>query len=476
MDPSAGEALTDPAALARRINSAGGAKGIAASVAWLTENAGEIGPAASVEDWAVETGGEGPLFYHLIQVRVELARQLWQRRLFVGITVLDELLFSAIRRRSPDPILDVLAWLADSPLTRPAYVIYPLHSLGLLGTGLLVRPNELTSEQLAREYGVAVCAQHNRMAGVAAWLEEVHAWFGVDGRVPAGLLQHWRDSRSSSWLEHNPLLAVRVHSLSGSYYENQRLLLDRLHVATAFLAGLAVRQPGAPDEKSRLFSSRNVNNWQTLDVHHYLVMQASLDSDGALTGDAVPMSVDAGYLTELSDLPVDLNLAYWNEQADDARGLWQALDAVDNAQQAVRFRRTQGHARARLARKLFESLDYFRRSLASDRWYAVTSLATAFEMLLTSNYARGVAERLRRRVELLTADATAAQAVRDMYEARSDIVHAGKPPPGSLSIGAAQRAYLQCIETVASQLGSVTAREADPLRRITGDTTPDVED
>ena len=43
-------------------------------------------------------------------------------------------------------------------------------------------------------------------------------------------------------------------------------------------------------------------------------------------------------------------------------------------------------------------------------------------------------------------------------------------------IGTAQRAYLQCLETVASQLASVTAREADPLRRITGDMKPDVED
>lgn len=72
----------------------------------------------------------------------------------------------------------------------------------------------------------------------------------------------------------------------------------------------------------------------------------------------------------------------------------------------------------------------------------------------------GVTERLRRRVELLTADATAAQAVRDMYDARSGIVHAGKPPPESLAIGIAQRAYLQCLQPIASHLGSVTARES----------------
>jgi hypothetical protein len=470
------ETLVDPAALAQAVNRAGGKRGVAASVGWLTLNAGETDAFSSVEDWAVETGGEGPFAHHLLQVRAELARQLWQRRLFVGVSVLDELLFKAIHGRSDDPVLDVLNWLASSPLTKPAYVIYPLHSVGLIGAGLLVRPNELTCEQLAREYGVAICAQHNRMRDVTAWLAQVHDWFGVEGQVPVPLLEHWRRSRDS-WVKSNPLLAVKVHVMSGSYYENQRLLLDRLHIATAFFAGLAVRQPSIPpDDRRRLYSTRRINNWQTLDIHHYFVMDANLDSDGALTGDAVPISRDAGYLAELSDLPIDLDLAYWNQQADEARGLWQALNSIDSFQQPARFSRTPSHARVRLACKLFESLDYFRRSLGSDRWYAVTSLGTAFEMLLTSHYAPGVTDRLERRVKLLTADADAAQAVRDVYEARSGIVHAGKAPPEGLAIHVAQRAYLQCLEAIAVQLDSVAEREADPLRRISGDASPDRED
>ena len=182
--------------------------------------------------------------------------------------MLDELLFEAIRRRSEHPILDVLGWLANSPLASPAYVIYPLHSLGLLGTGMLIKPNELTCEQLAREYGVAVCAQNHHMQDVSTWLAQVHDWFGVDGQVPDRLLEHWRVTRDS-WVESNPLLAVKVHNVSGSYYENQRLLLDRLHVATTFLAGLAVRQPEIPrDDIRRMYSTRMINNWQTLDIHH----------------------------------------------------------------------------------------------------------------------------------------------------------------------------------------------------------------
>jgi hypothetical protein len=54
-----------------------------------------------------------------------------------------------------------------------------------------------------------------------------------------------------------------------------------------------------------------------------------------------------------------------------------------------------------------------------------------------------------------------------MYKARSGIVHLGKSPPAGLGAGLAQRTYPQCLEAVASRLDSMTAREADPLRRIT---------
>jgi len=112
-------ALTDSATLAQRINAAGGARRVAHSVEWLTENAADLATFTSAENLAVQVGDEGPFAHHLMQARAELARQLWQRRLFVGVTVLDELLFSAVRRRSPDPVLDVLTWLANSPLTGP---------------------------------------------------------------------------------------------------------------------------------------------------------------------------------------------------------------------------------------------------------------------------------------------------------------------------------------------------------------------
>jgi hypothetical protein len=342
--------LPDPVDLAQTIESRAS---ISESANWLVDNAHLVDGYASVEDWAVDSGAMGPVGHHLIAIRAELARELWGRHLFVGVSVLDELVFDAIRHRM-NPITEVLTILLSSSLIEPTYVIYPLHSFGILGAGLS-KSGEVKSEGLAREYGLAVSSQHNRMENVVEWLESVHAWFEVSGKVPNDLIRHWRRSRAR-WVEINPLLAVKVHSLVGtSYYENQRLLVDRMLVASSFLAGLAIRQPDVPPSAGVSFSSQRINNWATLDIHHYFVMSAALDEDGALTGDAVPMNANKGYLAELSDLPIDLNLTYWNEHAADARALWTSLEEVASLQLATRFRRGRAdrHQRARTARKLF---------------------------------------------------------------------------------------------------------------------------
>jgi hypothetical protein len=220
-----------------------------------------------------------------------------------------------------------------------------------------------------------------------------------------------------------------------------------------------------------LFSTRRVNNWATLDIHHYFVMSSRLDESGAITGDAIPMNVNSGYLAELSDVPIELDLPYWSSHAPEERLLWESLETVSSLQLATRFRRGRQHRhqRARTARKAFESLDWFRRSLAPDRWYAVTSLGMAFEMLLTSHYASGVTERLRRRTELLTGDQGAADAVAKVYDARSALIHHGVPPADALPLAKAQQAFLSCLEKVATGLGTVRANESDPLRLITRD-------
>jgi hypothetical protein len=442
---------------------------VAKSLDWLTKNADQLARWETVEDWVLDTGGEsGPIPVHFMKVRAEMARQLWTRGLYVGVTVIDELLWAAVSAGEAYPVLAVLHRLVDSHALDPTYVLYPLHSFGLRGQGYFFDRSVITVEEIAREYGIAVGPQTFEIDGVAAWLEHVHDWFGVTAGVPVDRLAHWQ--RRAPWLCRNPLLAVKLTAISGTYYENQRLILDRLHIATTFLAGLAVRQP-ATDPREDSFNTSTVNNWFTLDIRHYFVMSAVTDEDGCLTGDSVPMISNSEYLAEISDLPVILDANYWNTHINEPSDLWHALNTLADLQMRSRFqqRNRRLNATARTVRKAFTSLDYFRRSLGTERWYAITSLGTAFEMLLTSHYEPGVGKRLGRRASLLTGDPADGKLIERLYEVRSKMVHASEPPSEAFLLPDAQRVYLACLQKVADAIPTIGNVDDNPLRTITKD-------
>lgn len=82
------------------------------------------------------------LGYHLTAVRAGLAEELWPRQIFVDAEVLDELVFWAARDPLvSDPVQAVLEWIRDARASRPGLMVFPLHSLGVLGFGLL-RPSQ----------------------------------------------------------------------------------------------------------------------------------------------------------------------------------------------------------------------------------------------------------------------------------------------------------------------------------------------
>jgi hypothetical protein len=95
---------------------------------------------------------------------------------------------------------------------------------------------------------------------------------GIGQRLPTDLLRHWRRSRPTAWLERNPLLVVKTIHVPGSYYGSEWLLVSRVR-ATTVGAMLAALQPERQERTPGLFSSRVMNNWQTLDIHHYLTLR-----------------------------------------------------------------------------------------------------------------------------------------------------------------------------------------------------------
>lgn len=428
-------------------------------------------------DRKLATKDAAALVHHLTVIRGAIARVLWTRQLFIGNSVLDDLVFGAARRADPDgPVLTVFRTIAERGLYHPGLVVYPLHGFGVLGAGLVQALTREHISLLSEEFGFALTPQTNGIGKTMDFLNEVGELLGVRKRVSNELLHHWERSRPARWMSHNPLLVAKVSTVPGNYYENQFLLVGRLRVITTFLAMLATLQEGRANSEELLFSSANINNFETLDIKHYVVLADVPTQERTLDGQIVPMNASPLTLAELSDLPVDFHADHWMENVAQARTVFAALDYVYEQYLRRSFGSESKGKEAAVFRKLDRSLTYFHRSFSRthESWQSVVSLAIAFETLLTDGYSAGVRRRVVRRTGLLLAanphKDDLVQAVDSMYSARGRLMHGedvGQPQDLEQARRAFVHAFVELVERLPTSLAMAPADS--PMRHLCGD-------
>ncbi|MFG2052243.1 hypothetical protein ACGFIW_33030 [Micromonospora sp. NPDC048935] len=464
--------------LAKEISTARIAKRqrVSDSISHLVSNAQDLRGFSDLESLAEAAYGIDPpdstakaAAHHILTIRAEVARQLWRRDLFVGVSVIDELLFQHVAAGASDPLLATLQTLRAGELKKPGMLVFPLHSFGVYAAGLL-RPFRGTSVSLVNSaQNFAVIPQTNKLDHTLNRLNEIGAQLGTSKPVDGELIRHLHTSRNAKWLEYNPLLIAAVRSVSGMYYENEFLLLGRIRAITASLVMLAALQPRTQSRKAALFSSSRINNWETLDIHHYIVLTSGVGKN--LGGHAIPIHQRRA-VTELSDLAVEIGPRYWGRYQARANNVYRAVGDLYAGYMNYSLGVPKEDSRGRTYRKLFEAVTYFRRSYSGsgEDWAATVSLATAFEMLLTDSFERGVAQRLRRRTRALLKGARGTvgyqKAVEELYYSRSATVHSGVVP--TFPLEEARKAFVLAFCALMQRIPALGARQEKPIAHLTG--------
>lgn len=413
--------------------------------------------------------------FNFRRVRTALAKALWSRGLFIGLSVLDDLLFAAFRDNTiSDPITHALAVIKNNDVHKPGFVLYPIHSLGVNGVGFLEFFTKSTVQLVIPSAGLLLRPQTNSMDGSLQFLEAAREAFSISPTISRDSVEHYHRSRSTKWLIHNPLLAVRVRMFSGTYYENQQFLVIKLKIVTSILFMMAALQrgfsPGWPDVWG---STRRVNNFQTLDIHHYMVFERPARG-GRLNTKCIPMNVRPGELSDLSALPIDLAPKLWSRRTLLVNELARHLAQIETGYMELHVLGNGKGARAKAFGKIFSALTYFRRSFKSrgDASGQVVNLVIAFEVLLTPEYAPGVGERVKRRIRLALKGIKGSRrlqaATRDLYTARSKVVHEGSTSI-VYDLSSGQEAFVFVFQGVARKLGMIPANTGDPIGAILGD-------
>ncbi|HUN84421.1 MAG TPA: hypothetical protein VMU48_08580 [Terracidiphilus sp.] len=327
-------------------------------------------------------------------------------------------------------------------------------SLELLDAGLVARP------------------QTNSLDETIEFMNSAAQALGLGCSVPQDLVHHYSRSRPTKWLTHNPLLIVRCHTFSGTYYENQEFLVLKLQFATALLFMMAAFQHGIVKKSAgALFSSRTVNNFQTLDIHHYFLLERKPGRKKHFDLRCVPMHVAPADLAELSDVNIEIVPQLWLRRQPIVKRIALALRAVEDGYVKHSLLAKRSSVRSRIYQKLYNALAYFRRSfhVSADKGAAIVNLAVAFEVLLVDFYAPGISERVPQHLSLalrnVKGQGSFTAEVQKLYIARSEAVHTAEIEQ-EVDMGIARQAFVHAFIAITQRLPRLNTSAQEPIKEL----------
>lgn len=410
--------------------------------------------------------------HHIVQLRAAIARTLWSNEFYVGRSLLDDFVLHTAKNGGGDVPARVIAGLAAAGADRPGFVLYPLIGFGMEMPGIFAKASNLRSEAIFKKAGFAVSTQSNSFDAAVSSIERMALGLGIKQRVDISDLRHF--SRTAKWFGKNALMLVRITSFTGSMYENQFVYSLKIRVAAANLLMLHTLSQEAVGPLDRHRNSSFVNNFETLDIAHYLIGEGIRGHQ--MSTRRVPMNVSELELARLSDVAatISTNVLATSRMKRLALKVTRALNTVERGYFRFVNLATQSKPENRLYRRLLTALDWFRQSFSAraNGPEAIVALAVAFETLLTDQYAPAIAERLRRRVGIcmkgvpgLAAYQTSVLAI---YYARSSIVHTGEPDH-SIDIHRGQVAFTRCFCAITERLTTWVPTADNAMADLLGD-------
>jgi hypothetical protein len=414
------------------------------------------------------------VMHHLGLIVNQVLRQLWIKGFLLGSATIEELLYDLFRDpETSDPVHRMLLLLHESGVHRPGVVVYPLHSIGIAGAGFLRAFTETEVNVHLTNAGIVLSPQTNSLAETITFLKHALNTLGVEKQLPVDLIEHNRRSRPTRWLERNPLLIMRIRSFTGSYYQNQWPLIIKLRIATALLYMIAVLERPYVKDKHSWTSSSRVNNWQTLDIHHYILLESGIKRR-PMNCLCVPMNIDAKTLTELSDVSADLHPRVWDRLKTRLPSLISMLASLEKGYLDACFGNERQSTSAKVHSKLYDALGYFCRSFSHFRNTRehIVQAAIAFETLLTDSYAapvdKHIQQRLSKALRGLRGNRALVQSVKELYKARSEVVHEGSTVR-EVDMDAVHTAFVHAFMVIGGRLDGIQEKVANPISSLLGE-------
>tara|TARA_R110002167_G_scaffold79828_1_gene219849 strand:- start:178 stop:1530 length:1353 start_codon:yes stop_codon:yes gene_type:complete len=375
---------------------------------------------SSFEDWYISKSeinekNANKEIQHLDSIKKYFDFEFRKNDCYISSSGLDQIIFYCIKNSTFENfITDVFNEVQINSLSDKSVVVFPIHNFGFQFFGI---KNIFNLSLTSLEYeDFQISTQTNSYEKTR---ELINSFCNkhLSKEIDTSDLQHFYLSRSLKWLEKNPLLLFSFNFSQLNPFENQAIILEKLAHITNQLYFISVLRSDNSDI-GKLFSTKMTNNWETLDLKHFLTINGFNQ-----TILCKPIHYKYDLLFNEMHLNIDLlaktkKIVKWEKEA---------IKCLDVIFQGNKNYLLTGEIKFKIYHKISNSLKFFRRSVkAINGEDKIININIAIEALLLDNEGDKVAkifERLTKSLKYYRNKAKSLEQVDKVIKERNNIVH-----------------------------------------------------
>lgn len=241
-------------------------------------------------------------------------------------------------------------------------------------------------------------------------------------------------------------------------YDNLKFITERINFTTNKLYFLSVLLH-KEDSTGASFSTRNTNNWETLDIKHFLTITPI---SGGSTMNCLPIYFRNLMVYDKMHMNIDLSLSnrsvkHWERNA---------INSLDDIYKGYQKYKLSNQKKYLKFNRISNSLNYFRKAVRSlSKEDATININIAFETLLLDKMetqkAHKMAERLWKGLKSKIKKSTNLKQVKDCIIERNNIVHNGYSYSGSLDFNDIFKTYCRLILHIQDNITSLDSTKSN---------------
>lgn len=374
----------------------------------------------SFEDWYIHTSEidetlANKEIQYLDAIKKYFDYQFRKNNYYLSSSGLDQIIFYCIQNSSTqDFINDVINEIELNNLTEKSIVIFPIHNFGFQFFGIKNIFNSALTSLLYEDFQIST--QTNSIDKTKQ-LINAFCLKHIGKPLNNGDLQHFYLSRNLKWLERNPLLLFSFNFSQLNPFENQAIILEKLAHITNKLYFVSVLRSEKSD-LGKLFSTKMTNNWETLDLKHFLTINGFNQS---------MLCKPIHYKYDLLFNEMHLNIDLLAKTKKIVKWERDAIKCLDKIFEGNKNFLLTGDIKFNIYHKISNSLKYFRRSVKSvNDEDKIININIAIEALLLDNEGDKVSkilDRLEKSLKYYRLKSDSLKQVDKVIKERNNIVH-----------------------------------------------------